>query len=254
MRRSLTILICIVVLCSAFTLPCLAAQSLSFSQHNMTLQLPDDFVLINEKNKNEYISFLEQHSPSVTPTDLSINEDYLFLGVSSTMQCTLFLSYTEDEVSATIGDLITYKNKETAKGLLLGTDIPDSVTVKEIEQRGALFYRVDFGVEQQIGRLAYCTVMNGGCYTLGLIDNSGTLSQNINSLLDTVFEQWDYTIDAEAQRIDAFKAKVMTVVYWVSLPLAIILIFFIVRSLVRELRNRQIEADRKKNIPKRPRR
>ena len=170
------------------------------------------------------------------------------------MRCTLFLTAHEDAVSHTIGDLITYPDQETAKGLLLGKVLPEGATLRELEHNGALFYRVDFGVQEQIGRIAYFTVINGRSYSLGVVDNSGDLSSNTNALIDTVFDNWEYTIKAEQQRIRSFREQVTSSVYLVCQILAVIALGVVIWLAIRNLRRKQMNADLQKNLPKRPRR
>ena len=131
---------------------------------------------------------------------------------------------------------------------------PPTVEVKELEQRGALFYRVDFGVQEQVGRIAYITVLNGKCYTLCLVDNAGNLNQNMNALIDTVFSTWEYTIDAETQKIQEFRDTVTTVFYWISLPIALVICGLIIRYMILDLRQKEQQRKRKENTPKKPRR
>ncbi len=245
----------IIVFSIFFTTPCLAAQEMILREENMTLQIPSDFTIIHKDNVNDMKEQLHLYDTTVTETSLKLQQqDYLFLGISSTMRCTLFLTKQKDPLSQTIGDLITYNDKETAKKLLVGTDLPDTFTLRELEQNGALFYRVDCGVTDGMGRILYITVMNGVCYTLGVVDNNGKLSQNINALIDTVFQTWDYTIDTETRKVEAFRQKFSTVVFAVGLPLSLLAGGFIVYLLIKDINHRRIETQRKKNIPKKPRR
>lgn len=245
----------LILFCLCFSLSCFAAQEVTLTSEGMTLQIPDDFTVIQGENVENMASALRPYQTTVTETAVKLEqENYLFLGISSSMQCTLFLSRQEDRVSRSVGDLITYPDQDTARGLLLGRNLPDTMQVRELERNGALFYRVDFGVTDGIGRIAYMTVMNGKCYTLCVVDNSGSLSDNTNALLDTVFEQWEYTVDAETSRIGAFREKLTTVFFWICLPLALIAAAYIIRLLIRDFTQKHLEEDRQKNLPKKPRR
>ncbi len=238
-----------------FALPCQAAQEMVLSTENMTLQIPGDFAIIHKENVDAMKPQLELYNTTVTETSLKLQqENYLFLGISSTMRCTLFLTKQEDPLTQTIGDLITYEEKETARRLLLGDTLPDGYTLRELEREGALFYRVDCGVTDGVGRILYITVMNGVCYTLGVVDNNGNLSENINALIDTVFNTWQYTIDAETRKIAAFKGKLTTTAFGVGIPLGVFAFAFVVYLLIRDIKHRQIQSNRQKNSPKKPRR
>ncbi len=251
----LSLLALFLLLCQVFTIPCLAAQSIPLPSENMTLQLPDDFKVITKENLTQNQAFLEEYNVPFTETDVKFKEqNYLLLGLSQTMRCTLFLSKQTDSVSATIGDLISYDNPDLAKQLLLGESLPEQAVVKEIERNGALFYRVDFGVIETVGRIAYITVMNGTIYTLCVVDNSGTLTANTNAALDFTFERWDYVIHAEAGKIRAFQEQIITVIGWICIPLLVALGAFITVKIVREVRQRQMEQDRRRITPKKPRR
>ncbi len=238
-----------------FVQPVLAAQTVSLPDDGMTLQLPDDFTIVRRDNLQELSPFLESFGTTVSDTDIKLSqENYRFLAVSSTMGCTLFLTAREDEVSRSIGDLISYPDTQTAKGLLLGKTLPEGVTVKEWERDGALFFRVDFGTADQVGRIAYFTVMNDTAYTLGVVDNNGTLTDNTNALIDTVFNNWEYTIQAEQQRIQSFRQKITSVFYWICQIAAVAALVFIIRLAIKDVRQKQMEEDKQKNLPKKPRR
>lgn len=248
-------LACTAALCLAFCTPCLAAQSIDLQAWDMALQVPDDFTVINADNVQELGDVLYPYDVTVTETAEKLErEHYGFLAISSAMRCTLFLSRREDAVSRSVGDLIRYEDEQTAEKLLLGDPLPESYTVQRLEREGALFLRVDCGVTDGIGRIAYITVMNGACYTLCVVDNNGALNDNVNALIDRVFDTWDYTIEAEAARIGAFKDTALTVAFWVLVPLGLIAAGFIIRSLVRDWRERRLEADRRRIVPKKPRR
>ncbi len=243
------------LLAVAFLLPASASQSLFFEEHNITMTIPDDFTVIQPDQIAEHALQLQQYGTDVTQTQLKLSEgNYLFLAISSAMRCTLFLTATKDVVSQSIGDLITYPDKATAKALLLGQALPEQATVQELEQNGALFYRVDFGVTETIGRIAYFTVMNQTAYTLCVVDNNGSLSDNTNALIDTVFEKWDYSIQAEELRIRSFRDRITSVITWIGIPIALAAGYGVIRWMIRDIRRSKEAANRHKNIPKKPRR
>ena len=127
------------VLCQLFTTAAVAAQSVAFPDEGMTLQLPDDFSVVTKENLTEKAELLQEYNVSQTETDIKFHEEnYLLLGLSQTMRCTMFLSKQTDAVSLTVGDLISYENPDVARSLILGKELPESVTVKEIERNGAL--------------------------------------------------------------------------------------------------------------------
>lgn len=255
MRKVLWKITAVLLFCLMLTTPVYATQKITLSQHKMALYLSDDFTVVTAQNAASHKETLEAFDTTVTQTQIKIEkENYLILGISQSMHCTVFLSCVEDRVSASIGDLITYENGETAKQLLLGSSLPKEMEVREWEQRGALFYRVNFGVQKGVGRIAYITVMNGKCYTLCLVDNVGTLNDNMNALIDTVFETWEYTIDAEAEKIQEFRDTVTTVFYWITLPIGIAVCGLIVRYMIRDVRQKEQQRKRKENTPKKPRR
>ncbi len=248
-------IVTLLTICQLFVLPCSAAQTISLPNEDMSLQLPDDFSVVTKDNLQASELLLKQYGTTVTETDVKFSQDhYLLLGLSQTMRCTMFLSKQTDGVSATIGDLISYNQPELARSLLLGKELPETVTVKEVERRGALFYRVDFGVTEGIGRIAYITVINGTAYTLCVVDNSGTLTANINAALDFAFDHWEYTIYAEAGKIQQFQNRIISAIRFICIPLLIIAAVFVVRWLMKDLHRRQLESDRRRITPKKPRR
>lgn len=256
MKRKLTLLICCTFLFSLlFCLPAHAAQKITVGDGDMALYLPNDFTVLTQENAANHEALLKEYNTTVTATQLKIEkEQYTFLAISPTMECTVYLSARMDSVSATVGDLITYEQKDLAKGLLLGKTLPENAKVQELEQRGALFYRVDFGMEKGIGRILYVTVMNGTLYTLGLTDNSGTENKNTPAMFDEIFKTWEYTIHAEAEKVDAFKAKLNTVLFWVFVPIGLVVLGFMLKRMITELKEKEAIRKRQKNIPKKPRR
>ena len=255
MKRYLRLAASLLLFCLVFTLPASATQKITLNRHDMALYLPDDFTIVTGETVAQHKETLEAFDTTVTQTQIKLEkENYLMLSISQSMNCTLFLSCVEDRVSASIVDLITYENGDTAKKLLLGSSLPQTMEVKELEQRGALFYRVDFGIKEKVGRIAYITVMNGKCYTLCLVDNAGSLNDNMNALIDTVFKNWEYTIHAEAEKIQEFRDTVTTVFYWISLPIGIGVCVLIIRYMIRDVRQKEQERKRKENTPKKPRR
>ncbi len=255
MKKLVTLTAAVVLFCLVFSLPVYATQKITLAGHDMSLSLSDDFTVITAENVATHKETLHAFDTTVTQTQIKLEqENYLLLGISKSMNCTVFLSCVEDRVSASIEDLITYQNGETAKELLLGSSLPAEMEVRELEQRGALFYRVNFGVQKGVGRIAYITVMNGKCYTLCLVDTAGNLNENMNALIDTVFGNWEYTIHAEAQKIQEFRDTVTTVFYWISLPIGIVVCGLIVRYMILDVRQKEQERKRKENTPKKPRR
>ncbi|MBR4868002.1 MAG: hypothetical protein IKU10_02500 [Clostridia bacterium] len=255
MKKRILFLLFAVLLTALFTFPVYAAQTVTLPDDNMTLQVPDDFTILQRETLPEMKGLLAEYGTSLTETDVKLKSgNYRFYAVSNLMRCTLFLSGQTDSVSRSIGDLITYPDPETAKSLLLGKNLPKNAVVKELEHNGALFYRVDFGVTEGIGRIAYFTVINNTAYTLCVVDNNGTISPNTNALIDTTFNSWEYTIEAEQQRIQSFRENVTSAVYLICQIVAIIGLVFLIRMAIRSVQKHRMEKDRQKNLPKRPRR
>ena len=256
MKLKLSAILCSIFLFSVlFSFPVYATQTITLKEQDMTFSLPDDFVVLTANNLPQHQSLLEEYNTTVTATEVKFTQDhYQFMAISDTLECTVFLSASMDEVSATIGDLITYPDRDTAKALLLGKTPPKNAKIQEIEQRGALFYRVDFGVNQGIGRIAYITVFNGIHYTFCLVDTGGTLSKNVNSMFDTAFRSWEYKIHAETEKIQAFRQKLNTILFWVCVPVGLVFLGIIGKRMVKEFREKEQIRKRQKNIPKRPRR
>ena len=254
MKRLLGFLL-VLVLTAVLCLPASAAREIVLEADGMTLQVPSDFTVITPQNVRQMGDLLQEYGTTVTATDLRMREgNDLFIAVSSAMRCTLFFSRQETAVSASIGDLISVKDPEAARRLLLGDTEKTAEKIQELEKDGALFYRVDCGVHDGVGRLIYITVINGVCYTLSVVDNAGTLSDNINAMLDTVFRTWQFTVTADARQAVQVRERVLTVAFWICLPAAPVALFFLIRSLIRDFRRKDQEEKRRRNIPKRPRR
>lgn len=254
-HKGMRLACCILLLGIILSLPVSATQKITLQDHAMSLNLSDDFTVLSRENVAEYKDLLTQYETTVTDTQVKLEkENYLVLALSQSMNCTVFLSSAEDQVSATIGDLITYPDPETAKNLLLGKTLPDTMEVRELEQRGALFFRVDFGVENNVGRIAYVTVMNGKWYTLCLINNNGAPGENTTTMFDTVFSTWEYTIHAETLKIQEFRNQITTVFFWICIPIGLVVMGVIIRLLIKDIRNREQNRKRKENTPKKPRR
>ncbi len=233
----------------------LAAQTVPVEGEAMTLQLPDDFTVVQRSTVSALEPELQGYTTTVTETELKFtNGHYLLLAISPSMHCTLFLTREETPLSRGVGDLIACTDHNAASRLLLGDHPENFAEVREIERAGALFYRVDCGVSGGVGRLAYLTVMNGVSYTLCVADNTGEMTDNLNAMFDRVFQTWDFTVTAETLRIQRFHRRVVRTVAIICIPLLLAAAGFLLRGLVRDIRARREEQRRRDLVPRRPRR
>ena len=81
----------LILFCLCFSLSCFAAQEVTLTSEGMTLQIPDDFTVIQGENVENMASALRPYQTTVTETAVKLEQkNYLFLGISSSMP----VSYT----------------------------------------------------------------------------------------------------------------------------------------------------------------
>lgn len=103
-------------------------------------------------------------------------------------------------------------------------------------------------------RIMYVTVMNSKVYTLVFIEQSAELSKNASDSAEYIFNSLEYTIDSEAARVKEHKKTTFNILLAVCSPLAAVAVFFIIRSIKRDVERAKQEQNLRKNMRKKPRR
>lgn len=103
-------------------------------------------------------------------------------------------------------------------------------------------------------RIMYITVMNGKVYTLVFIEQSAELSKNAADSADYIFSSLEYTVDSETVRVKDHKKRTFNILLAVCAPLAAVAVFFIVRSIKKDIERAKQEQSLRNNMRKKPRR
>ncbi len=103
-------------------------------------------------------------------------------------------------------------------------------------------------------RIMYVTVMNGKVYTLVFIEQSAELSTNAEQSAEYIFNSLEYAVDSETARVKEHKKTTFNILLAVCAPLAAVAVFFIIRSIKRDVERAKQEQNLRKNMRKKPRR
>ncbi len=103
-------------------------------------------------------------------------------------------------------------------------------------------------------RIMYVTVMNSKVYTLVFIEQSAELSKNASDSAEYIFNSLEYTVDSEVARVKEHKKTTFNILLAVCSPLAAVAVFFIIRSIKRDVERAKQEQNLRKNMRKKPRR
>lgn len=109
-------------------------------------------------------------------------------------------------------------------------------------------------VDNADNRIMYITVMNGKVYTLVFIEQSAELSKNAADSADYIFSSLEYTVDSETVRVKDHKKRTFNILLAVCAPLAAVAVFFIVRSIKKDIERAKQEQSLRNNMRKKPRR
>ncbi len=103
-------------------------------------------------------------------------------------------------------------------------------------------------------RIMYVTVMNSKVYTLVFIEQSAELSKNASDSAEYIFNSLEYTVDSEVARVKEHKKTTFNILLAICAPLAAVAVFFIIRSIKRDVERAKQEQNLRKNMRKKPRR
>lgn len=103
-------------------------------------------------------------------------------------------------------------------------------------------------------RIMYITVMNGKVYTLVFIEQSAELSTNAEQSADYIFDSLEYTVESEAARVKEHKKRTFNILLAVCAPIAAVAVFFIIRSIKKDIERAKQEQNLRNNMRKKPRR
>lgn len=268
-------LLAVLLLFALLSPACLAAQTVSGDADGVSVSLPDQYTVFTPDNLSSKTAELAALSETTDTMSARLAKDQaLFLAVGKDNTAVELTSFS-DTLSETVGDLICLDTAERAKvekALIGSTESssaadssavsaqPDSgtasestVSVSEIEQQGALFYRVEH-TDSGTAAILYITIMNSRCYTLSFFDYTGSLSSNDISMMQSVFKSFTYSVAYEEEAVMQHSVNAKSVFTWVLIALAAVCIVLLILSLSRELKYYRLERERRSNTRKKPRR
>ena len=258
MKKFICLLCTVALLIGLFTVDCFATQTATST--DITAHIPDSFKVYTKNSLPSTDAEYEQMNctPDELKRDFSEN-GYVFVAFSPVLKCTIFLSEAKTAVSSTLIDLYAIEERKTiesARSLLLG-DLAqnEEVEIKEVERNCALFFRAQWSGED-FHKVMYVTVINSTTYTLCLIDNSGSLSENGVSSLESIFNTLEYSSLIEQATTKSESNHFKIFVNFILLIAAIAVAVIVIVSLVRDYRIMKLNTQRDDNVKirKKPRR
>ena len=259
----------------------------------ITAHFSDVFTVFTKDNIESKADRAAELSENLSELEAKLSKDYLFYAVAPQMGWTAFMTAGETDISRAIVDLADFSDEQTAEQALIGSIKSRASEVKEIRKGAALFYRLTFlkgkdaedtgssgedstvysapaastvqSTDSQItdgigtvdnadNRIMYITVMNGKVYTLVFIEQSAELSKNAADSADYIFSSLEYTVDSETARVKDHKKRTFNILLAVCAPLAAVAVFFIVRSIKKDVERAKQEQSLRNNMRKKPRR
>lgn len=224
----------------------------------MTARLSDVFTVFTAENIDGQSGRAAELSEDFDSLKQKLSEGYLFYAIAPDMGWTAFMTEGETDISKTIENLADFSDEQTAEQALIGGVKDRASEIKEIRKGAALFLRLTFlkgeNAENTDNRIVYITVINGKVYTLVFIEQSAELSTNAGEAADYIFNSLEYTVEAETARVKLHKQNTFNILLAVCAPVAAVAIFFILRSVKRDIIRAKQEENLRKNIKKKPRR
>ena len=259
----------------------------------ITAHFSDVFTVFTKDNIESKADRAAELSENLSELEAKLSKDYLFYAVAPQMGWTAFMTAGETDISRAIVDLADFSDEQTAEQARIGSIKSRASEVKEIRKGAALFYRLTFlkgkdaedtgssgedstvysapaastvqSTDSQItdgigtvdnadNRIMYITVMNGKVYTLVFIEQSAELSKNAADSADYIFSSLEYTVDSETARVKDHKKRTFNILLAVCAPLAAVAVFFIVRSIKKDVERAKQEQSLRNNMRKKPRR
>lgn len=283
----------IFALCLSAVLALSALAETVVTVDGITAHFSDVFTVFTKDNIESKADRAAELSENLSELEAKLSKDYLFYAVAPQMGWTAFMTAGETDISRAIVDLADFSDEQTAEQALIGSIKSRASEVKEIRKGAALFYRLTFlkgkdaedtgssgedstvystpaastvqSTDSQItdgigtvdnadNRIMYITVMNGKVYTLVFIEQSAELSKNAADSADYIFSSLEYTVDSETARVKDHKKRTFNILLAVCAPLAAVAVFFIVRSIKKDVERAKQEQSLRNNMRKKPRR
>lgn len=278
----------IFALCLSAVLALSALAETVVTVDGITAHFSDVFTVFTKDNIESKADRAAELSENLSELEAKLSKDYLFYAVAPQMGWTAFMTAGETDISKAIVDLADFSDEQTAEQALIGSIKSRASEVKEIRRGAALFYRLIFlkgkdaedtggsgedstvystpaastvqstdsigAVDNTDNRIMYITVMNGKVYTLVFIEQSAELSKNAADSADYIFSSLEYTVDSETARVKDHKKRTFNILLAVCAPLAAVAVFFIVRSIKKDIERAKQEQSLRNNMRKKPRR
>ncbi len=283
----------IFALCLSAVLALSALAETVVTVDGITAHFSDVFTVFTKDNIESKADRAAELSENLSELEAKLSKDYLFYAVAPQMGWTAFMTAGETDISRAIVDLADFSDEQTAEQALIGSIKSRASEVKEIRKGAALFYRLTFlkgkdaedtggsgedstvystpaastvqstdsqstdgigAVDNADNRIMYITVMNGKVYTLVFIEQSAELSKNAADSADYIFSSLEYTVESETARVKDHKKRTFNILLAVCAPLAAVAVFFIVRSIKKDIERAKQEQSLRNNMRKKPRR
>ncbi|MDR1892619.1 MAG: hypothetical protein LBQ48_06390 [Oscillospiraceae bacterium] len=225
-----------------------AAQTVKFKKQQLSVAVPEGYLILNKKNSTEHKELIKRLGFTVSSFNQRFNttttdtqtDTLLLFAVTPDGRRQINLKLTENEFSAGVYDLstLTSEQRQTALDKLLESVEKNAgrtlLTWGEHPFGGAVFYSVTVMVHatRDFCYQEYFTVMNGKYLALTVYNNAASFSEEERLEAESVFASLSFH---QSAGLDEQKDMLPAVLGGLVLAAAAVLILFISFTLIRDL-------------------
>ena len=237
---------------SVFAVPAYAAETVSPAGHGISVQVPDGFKILNEKNAKSEKAFIESLGMDAENFAKNLRESgTLLFAVTQDGKRQLNLKVIENDLSKELYDLtgLTPENQEDAgRRIIAGLEETENMTVLGSERAavsGTQFYRVRVRVSSPDGEFCfvqYFSIFAGKYYALVYYNSASALSQEDLQTADAAFSSMKIR---RSPKPTAANAGVILQIVFIAAVVALAFagIVYILYTFVRDIRRRRQERE-----------
>lgn len=243
-RHLCGIMVCLLITSILFTFTALAAgQKVTASEHDLSLNLPDEYVLLNNETASDEKELIESYGYTVSSfkSYLKTNQIILFATSSATNTQISVKSWTSD-FSSDAGDM-SYLSSEalasvakelvTVSGASYKTVSVNSMELIEISSSGN-----DSGGD--FCSVQYVTIRNGAFYSINFAFSGALDDSKVQTAWDIICTlNIKDTLTANAWDISSV---IEMFLIWALIILAVVAIVIVMISFIKDIHNRRSDA------------
>lgn len=238
------------VLCLCFFTPSvLALNEIEYSNHNLSIAMPEEYVILDEDTAEDNLDVIESMGYTVssfkTYLKPSSKSEYatIFLAIEEKSNSQISVRTDQTEFSKKIGDFSYLEDEaveKTAKELVKN----EKATYKTATSNGMKFIEIRFTDKDSGGKFSsiqYMTVRNGKIYTLAFNFEGELTDSQVNLAWETL-----KTLEIEdvitASPWD-FETILLMVLLSAAIIVAVIALGFLVFTIVKDFKNKNSEYE-----------